>query len=86
MGSWYIPSKQVRKAQSGHPCPGCSLLMHWGDMCAWSGGGGTVYIHTACAEILFDSAHEAVIHYAESAGDTETPPAEETEGVSDGRA
>lgn len=52
---WYVPSLKVRKVQSGHPCPGCSLLMHHGDMVAWSGPHGTVYIHDKCAELLLQN-------------------------------
>lgn len=52
---WYKPSLKVRKLQAGTPCPGCGLLMHWGDMCAWSGEGTTIYIHVACASILLEA-------------------------------
>lgn len=55
MGTWYVPSIRLRKLQSGHPCPGCSLLMHHGDMIAWNGPEGTIYLHDKCAEMLLQS-------------------------------
>ena len=73
MGSWYVPSVKVRKVQSGHPCPGCSLLMHHGDMIAWSGGGGTVYIHQACAELLLtQQAEDVILEEISPAGEPES--------------
>lgn len=54
--------------------------MHHKDMVAWSGPEGTVYIHDQCAEVIFDTAESAVIHYTGSAGDGEmgSATAEET--------
>ena len=80
MGTWYLPSVKVRKENAGTRCPGCSLYMHHKDMVAWSGEAGTVYIHDQCAEIIFDSAQQSVIHLMESAGAEQTgsAPAEET--------
>lgn len=51
-------------------------------MIAWAGSTGSVYLHQACAEILFDNPDPDVIHYVESAGDGESPGEEEAPGDS----
>ena len=70
--AWYVPSIKVRKLQSGKPCPGCGLLMHHGDMVAWSGSEGTIYLHDKCAQIILDITAEDVISLQESAEDGES--------------
>lgn len=53
--TWYIPSIQVRKQESGTRCPGCSLYMHHKDMVAFSTPDQTIYIHDQCAALLLES-------------------------------
>ena len=54
--TWYIPSKNLRRAKQGTMCPACTIHLHEKDIIAWTAEDHpTLFMHRQCAELLFDT-------------------------------
>ncbi len=62
MSLFFRPSRQLRRAQSGKPCPGCGLRVHHDDLVLYPAANGTTYfLHDACAQLLAQQAAAASV-------------------------
>jgi hypothetical protein len=59
MSQFWKPGRELRRRQSGQPCPGCGLSLHHRDVVAYSGGTQTYFLHAACADLLAENAAAA---------------------------
>lgn len=57
--AFWKPSRELRRRQSGRPCPGCGLTLHHRDVIAYAGATTTYFLHAACADVLAEQAAAA---------------------------
>lgn len=59
MSLFFRPGRQLRRAQSGKPCPGCGLAVHANDLVLYAGPTQTYTLHESCADLLAEQAAAA---------------------------
>lgn len=59
MSLFFRPGRQLRRAKSGKPCPGCGNTVHANDLVLYSAPGRTYYLHASCADLLAEQAAAA---------------------------
>jgi hypothetical protein len=61
MSLFFRPGRQLRRAQSGKPCPGCGLTVHANDLVLYPAPAKAYYLHAACAQLLAEQVAAAQV-------------------------